>query len=248
MLRILVVDDNPNNLDLTSRMLRRAGYGVETAVNGESGVKMAEEWRYDLIVMDMAMPGISGGEATKLIRDAEKASGTPRVPVIAFTANAIEEFRQRAMRSDMDDFVTKPIERRQLLAAIERSVDDRVIVLVADDNAMDRDRTLRYLRAMDGVGTIAAGSAAEAYSACTRQRVSCALLNVSLPDLSGVELVRQIRGTKYGGDTGIIAVNDSPDTEARKGFLASGCVGYLEKPYGQAELIKVIEPLLMPVS
>jgi CheY-like chemotaxis protein len=78
MLRILTVDDNPTNLALTSRMLQRPGYAVDTATNPEEGVAMAERWRYDLIVMDMSMPGIGGGEATLQIRRAEKAAGTRR--------------------------------------------------------------------------------------------------------------------------------------------------------------------------
>jgi CheY-like chemotaxis protein len=78
MLRILTVDDNPTNLALTSRMLQRPGYAVDTATNPEEGVAMAERWRYDLIVMDMSMPGIGGGEATLQIRSAEKAAGTRR--------------------------------------------------------------------------------------------------------------------------------------------------------------------------
>src|SRR5580765_4634318 len=98
MFRILFVDDNPTNLDLTSRMLNKAGYLVATASSGEEGVKMAVLWRYDLILMDMSMPGISGVESTRGIRRTEKAAGMRRVPVVAFTANAVEEYRQRAMR------------------------------------------------------------------------------------------------------------------------------------------------------
>jgi CheY-like chemotaxis protein len=63
--RILAVDDNVTNLDVTSRMLQKAGYGVSSAETGEDGDRMAGLRRYDLIVMDMIMPGIGGGEATK---------------------------------------------------------------------------------------------------------------------------------------------------------------------------------------
>jgi CheY-like chemotaxis protein len=242
MLRILVVDDNLTNLDLTSRMLQRAGYGVDTATNGEQGVEMAGRWRYDLIVMDMAMPGIGGGEATRRIRAAEETNATRRVPVVAFTANAIEEFRQRARRSDMDDFLTKPIERRQLLAAVERSIDDRPIVLVADDCIADRERTLRYLRAVDRIGVVAARTGTEAIAICSSQRVTLALINMSLPDISGIEAAFRIRQSKYGETIGIVAVSDKVDPEARKHSIRHGCVGFLEKPFAQADIVDLLHP------
>jgi CheY-like chemotaxis protein len=238
MFQILVVDDHPDNLDLTSRILQKAGYGVATAASGEEGVKMASAWRYDLIVMDMAMPGISGPEAARKIRGDEAASGSRRVPVIAFTANAVEEFRQRAMRSDMDDFITKPIERRHLLAAVERSLDDRLVVLVADDRAADRGRTVHYLRELDRVAVLAVSSGIEAVAACARQRVTLAVINMSLPDISGIEAAHRIRSSPSGAGVAIIAVSDRPDPEARKHWGKSGFAGYLEKPVTQADILK----------
>lgn len=244
MYRILVVDDTPNNLDLTSRILKRAGYGVDTAENGEEGVRMAGLWRYDLVVMDMAMPGINGGEATMQIRNAERTAGTRRVPVIAFTANALQEVRQRAMRSDMDDFITKPIEPRKLLAAVERSLDDRSIFLVADDCTPDRERTLRYLRALDRVGVVSASTGAEAIAACARQRITFALVNTRLSDVTGVEAAHQIRNSRYGDTIGIVVVSDKVDSDAREQYSASGYAGYLEKPIDQAAIVRVIGPLM----
>jgi len=253
MLRILTVDDNPTNLDLTSRMLRRAGYSVDTATNGEEGVAMAGRWRYDRIVMDMSMPGIGGGEATLLIRGAEKAAGTRRVPVVAFTANAVEDVRQRAMRSDMDDFITEPIERRQLLAAVERSIDDRLVVLVADDGTADRERIVHSLRAadllsadrfsIDRLVVVAVRTGADAISACTTQRITLALINLTLPDISGIEAAHQIRNSRNSRNIGIIAVSDKIDPEARKHSIRHGYVGYLEKPIVQNELLGLLRPL-----
>jgi CheY-like chemotaxis protein len=260
MFRILAVDDNPVNLDITARMLRKAGYAVDTAVNGETGVEMAGRFRYDLIIMDMMLPGIGGGEATKLIRDAEKEAGHRRVPVIAFTADVVDECWQKARRGDMDDFITKPLEIRTLLAAVERSLDNRSLVLVADECPQDRDRTLRYLRGLSNVSTLGAGTGAEAVAACQRQRVTLALINGTLPDMSGVETAQQIRNLKYGSYIGIVAVRHKavPDTAvpdnpgegenaslgAGKDSPGNGFVGLLEKPYGQAEILDLIRPLM----
>jgi hypothetical protein len=213
---------------------------------------MAAQWRYDLIVMDMSMPGIGGGEATRRIRSAEKAAGTRRVPVVAFTANAVEDFRQRAMRCDMDDFITKPIERRQLLAAVERSIDDRPTVLVADDCTADRERIVHSLRAMDRLAAdrlvvIPVRTGAEAIAACSQQRITLGLINLTLPDISGIEAAHQIRTSRYGESIGIIAVSDKIDPEARKHSVRHGCLGYLEKPIVQSELVGLLQPLALSV-
>jgi CheY-like chemotaxis protein len=248
MFQILVVDDNLTNLDVISRMLQKAGYRVATAANGEQGVRMAAQWRYDLIVMDMRMPGISGGEATQQIRAAEKATATRRVPVVAFTADAVPESRQRAIRSDMDDFITKPIEFRQLLAAVERSLDNRTVVLVADDSAPDRDRAARYLRALDRVCVVTAGSGPEAIAACARQRITLALINLALPDIDGIPIATRIRTSESGREIGIVAINNQVDAEARQGSLNAGYAGYVEKPFTQPDIAQFLQPKPLPVS
>ena len=251
MFRILVTDDDPIDLDITVRMLREAGYAVDTAMSGAGAVAMAAQFRYDLVIMEMMLPDMGGGQATKLIRSAEQEAGRRRVPVIAFTADGLDECRQKALRSDMDDFVTKPIRIRPLLAAVERSLDARPLVLVADECPHDRDRTLRYLRGLGHVSTLGAGTGEEAVAACDRQRVTLALVNGTLPDMSGAETAEQIRNLKFGNEIGIIAVGNKSDkdkaaTDAPNTSCGSGFVGFLEKPYGQAEILDLIRPL-MPV-
>jgi CheY-like chemotaxis protein len=156
----------------------------------------------------------------------------------------MEEMRQRALRSDMDDFITKPIEIRQLLAAVERSLDDRPVVLVADDCVQDRQRMLRYLRSLDRVGALSATTGAEAVATCEGQRVTFALISVGLPDMGGIEAVRKIRSSKYGADIGIVAVGEKADAEARQKSLEAGCSGFLERPFGQAELVGILQPMI----
>ena len=109
--RILVVEDNPKNLKLVRDVLQHFGYRVFEAMTGEDGVRVAREITPHLILMDLQLPGIDGTEALRRIR-AETA--TRSVPVVAVTAFAMPEDRQRAIESGFNGYVAKPISVRNL--------------------------------------------------------------------------------------------------------------------------------------
>lgn len=109
--RILVVEDNTKNLKLVRDVLRHYGYEVVEATSGEDGVRLAVEVAPDLVLMDLQLPGIDGTEALRRIRDAE---GGSEVPVVAVTAFAMDEDRERALASGFDGYVEKPISVRAL--------------------------------------------------------------------------------------------------------------------------------------
>jgi two-component system cell cycle response regulator DivK len=116
MSKILIIDDDAQNRDLASRILKRNGYDVVHVESGEAGILMAEAEMPDLIFMDLAMPDIDGFEAAQRIKD---APGTRAIPIIALTAFVVrEETRNRALESGFDDFESKPVNSRRLLAKI----------------------------------------------------------------------------------------------------------------------------------
>ncbi len=112
---ILLVEDNEDNQDLVKEILHRAGATVDVAGNGASGVQMALRKRYDVVLMDIQMPGLDGFNAISLLRQKGYAQ-----PVAALTANAlkseVDTFRERGF----NDYLTKPIERPKLIQAIRR--------------------------------------------------------------------------------------------------------------------------------
>jgi CheY-like chemotaxis protein len=120
MARILLVEDNEMNRDMLSRRLMRKGYEVAMAVDGLQGVEMARAGSYDLILMDMSLPGIDGWEATRQLRAAPE---TKTVPVIALTAHAMAGDRDKALEAGCNDYDTKPIELPRLLEKIEALLD-----------------------------------------------------------------------------------------------------------------------------
>ncbi len=116
MKKILLVEDNELNRDMLSRRLQKRGYEVVMAVDGESGVVMAQTAAPGLILMDMSLPGIDGWEATRRIKAAVQ---TRHIPIVALTAHALPGEREKALAAGCDEFDTKPIDLPRLLQKIE---------------------------------------------------------------------------------------------------------------------------------
>jgi two-component system sensor histidine kinase/response regulator len=122
--RVLLAEDNVVNQKVALRMLEKLGCAVDVANDGGAAVKAWEASQYDAIFMDCQMPVLDGYEATRAIRAAELKSGRKRTPVIALTAHAMKGADEQCYAAGMDDYLTKPIERPQLIACIERWLTD----------------------------------------------------------------------------------------------------------------------------
>ncbi len=115
--RILLVEDNSVNQIVAKGMLKKIGYQVFIANNGQEAVKSIEHTSYDLVLMDCQMPVMDGFAATRAIRQMDKAKD---LPIIALTANALKEDRARCKDAGMDDYLTKPYKQDALEATIEK--------------------------------------------------------------------------------------------------------------------------------
>jgi two-component system, cell cycle response regulator DivK len=115
VVKILLVEDNEMNRDMLSRRLKRNGYEVVIAVDGQQGVDMAASEAPSLILMDMSLPVIDGWEATRRIKASD---ATRAIPVIALTAHAMAGDREKAIDVGCEDYDTKPVEITRLLGKI----------------------------------------------------------------------------------------------------------------------------------
>jgi len=118
--RVLLVDDNPVNRRLATRMLEKFGVQTDTAKNGQEALDRLAEGSWDMILMDCQMPILDGYEAAEEIRRREDRTGAERVPIVAMTAHAMQGDREKCLASGMDDYLTKPLDSRAFLAVIER--------------------------------------------------------------------------------------------------------------------------------
>jgi len=117
MKKILVIEDNENNLYMVKFMLENDGYQVVEATDGLEGVKLSASEKPDLILMDMQLPGLDGYEATKQI----KANGeTSNIPVIAVTSYAMVGDREKTLKAGCDCYIEKPIDPKTFISEIEQ--------------------------------------------------------------------------------------------------------------------------------
>ncbi len=117
--RILLVEDNEMNRDMLSRRLKRAGFDVLLAVDGEDALASIRDERPSLVLLDMNLPRIDGWAVCREVRSSRDLAATP---IIALTAHAMAEDRDRALDAGCDDYATKPIDFPALLAKIETMI------------------------------------------------------------------------------------------------------------------------------
>ncbi|WP_300161390.1 PAS domain S-box protein [Solidesulfovibrio sp.] len=115
---VLLIEDSPGNAEVTRLMLKDAPYDLTWAPSGEAGLALLRERRFDVVLMDMEMPGLDGCETTDALRRLEAEQGRPRTPVVALTAHAFEEHRQQCLVAGCDDFQVKPIAKPRLLETL----------------------------------------------------------------------------------------------------------------------------------
>jgi CheY-like chemotaxis protein len=129
-LHVLLAEDNVVNQRLAASLLERRGHRVTIAANGREAVTACERNGFDVVLMDVQMPEMGGFEATQAIRAREGVAGK-RVPIIAMTAHAMKGDRERCLAAGMDEYLTKPLDPRQLCALVESITADRPPVQVA---------------------------------------------------------------------------------------------------------------------
>jgi CheY-like chemotaxis protein/HPt (histidine-containing phosphotransfer) domain-containing protein len=120
---ILLVEDNMVNQKIALRLLeKKLGYHADAVANGKEAIEHLEKKDYDLVLMDCQMPEMDGYEATGTIRDQNSAVRNHSIPIIAMTANAMKGDRKKCLESGMDDYVSKPINVKELADAIDRNL------------------------------------------------------------------------------------------------------------------------------
>jgi two-component system, sensor histidine kinase len=123
-MKVLLAEDNLVNQKVASKMLEKSGIVVKIVQNGKEAVEMYQKEKFDIILMDIQMPVMSGDIATQLIREQEKEKGLKPMPIIALTAHAMAGDREKYISLGMNDYVSKPIDKATLINAISQAINN----------------------------------------------------------------------------------------------------------------------------
>lgn len=136
---VLLVEDNPVNKEIATGLLRHLGCSVVVVDNGREAVAAVAEQSFDLVLMDCEMPVMDGFEATRAIREREKSEGKRRTAVVALTANASREYRNRCHESGMDGYLSKPHTLQELIATLASWLEGRQDVVSLENSRRSVD-------------------------------------------------------------------------------------------------------------
>jgi two-component system sensor histidine kinase/response regulator len=251
--RVLVIEDDPNNLDVAQRIIRAAGHEPISATDGASGLETARAEHPDVILVDLLLPRVDGWTVTKTLRGEAWAK---EIPIIAVSALAMQQDRARAIEAGCDDFVSKPYAPAELRAVLARFLEDGNMparqsamgrrgakaavhdlgrILVVDDEPANVELLVRRLEAL-GADTLRASNGEDALALADRELPDLILLDVMMPGIDGYDTCRRLKMNDRTAPIPVIfaTARDRAD-DLSKGFEV-GAVDYVTKPIEPVEL------------
>jgi two-component system sensor histidine kinase/response regulator len=194
--RILIVDDNPTNLRLATDILEDAGCQIYQAGDAEEAVAMLQSITPDLILMDIALPGMDGLSLTRQLKGDARFR---QIPVVALTASAMKGDQEKALAAGCQAYITKPIDTRRFgqqilgyVSAEDARAPSGKVILVVDDYPANRE-LLRAGLEGEGLTVVEAGNGVEALRLLDQQQVDAVISDILMPAMDGFRLCHEIR-------------------------------------------------------
>jgi CheY-like chemotaxis protein len=252
--RVLVVEDDANNLDVASRIIRASGHEALVAADGVAGLDLARVERPDAVLVDLLLPRMDGWSLTRSLRAEPWAAS---IPIIAVSALALPSDRARAIEAGCDDFVSKPFAPAELRAILLRYFPGGAAqvpasrdgaptirgpvpiplgkVLIVDDEIANVELLARRLEAI-GCQTQVASSGERAIALARTEQPDLILLDVMMPGMDGLQACRRLKSQPETADIPVIFVTAKDRSEdVSKGFEVGG-IDYIAKPFEPIEL------------
>ena len=246
--RILVVDDKAAGRAAVQETLHPMGVVVDEAADGKEAIERLAVSRYDLVVMNLAMPVLDGYEATEMIRNGEAGKEATIVPIIAYTEQPYAVAQGKVKKAGMQGLITKPCTENELLREIAGVFHDlqgislQVLkgksVLIADDSAVNRIG-LRILLEKYDMKVEEASNGKEVFDKLEQGLFDLVLMDIGMPEMNGLEATKRIRQSEEANVSAIPVIGLSGESEEAliREALGSGMNDYLVKPVDMRQLM-----------
>ncbi len=211
--KVLLAEDEYINRVLIEKVLEQLGVDVFSVASGEEAVEEACSGKHEFILMDIQMDGVDGLEATKRIRSYEKKHGG-HIPIVALTAHAMVGDREKCLRAGMDEYLRKPVDRKEILEVLTEYLTSRA--LVVDSDIESQNVFVKNLVESGWQVTIAETKRSAMYEA-TLNHFDLIILDTSSSQIKGLEAVKTIRQLEqYTGQRATIISLDEDGTVKEK--------------------------------
>jgi two-component system cell cycle response regulator len=246
MARVLVIEDNPANMELMTYLLRAFGHSVLEATDGRQGMRAAQESRPDLVICDLQLPLVDGYEIARTL----KADASMRtVPLLAVTAYAMVDDRGKALAAGFDGYFAKPIDPAAFVEQVQAflpaaSRPARRLVLVTDDRAVNLELA-QALLAGSGYEVETALSAAQALRLARERPPDLIVSDVVMDGGDGYGFIQDVKADPALAGIPFVFLTSTAvtDREKQKG-LALGAAKYLVRPMEPELLLRELEECL----
>jgi len=231
---ILVVDDLHSIRLTLGGILEDEGHNVVTVENGYQAIEAVRKNRFDVIFMDIKMPGING---VQTFREVKKID--PKAAVIMMTAYSVEDLVKEALEEGAYAIIYKPFDIDRIIAIIEEVLKD-VLILVVDNEFADRE-SLKAILEDKGYRVATARDGAEAIEMVKSRHYDIIFLDVRLPDMSGVETFERVK--KIDPQATVIMMTGYTEEDLVKRAVSQGAYTCIYKPFDMDKVIAVVEDI-----
>ncbi len=232
---ILVVDDLRSMRLTLGGILEDNGHNVVTVENGYQAIEAARKTHFDAIFMDIKMPGING---VQTFREVKKIDGESAV--IMMTAYSVEDLVKEAMEEGAYAIVYKPFDIDSIIVIIEELLHEKALILVVDDQFSDRE-TIKAILEDKGYRVATANDGTEAIEMVKSRHYDIIFLDVSLPDMNGVETFEQVKG--IDPKEAVIMMTGYTEEDLVREAINEGAYTCIYKPFDMEKVIELVEKI-----
>lgn len=231
--RILVVDDDPDSVDICRLLLERVGVSVVTADGVASALEKLHSEPFDLVISDLRMPEGGGIRLIEELTTQRHERAWPRPGVVILTAEVLQEQREKAQAAGADSYLTKPIDPESLQDTIERHLDTRPLVLMVEDDASMRMLMAVPMQRLTEHRFVSCPDADSARRIAQHYPIDLVLLDLELGERSGLELLPELQRL---GVRDVVAMTGHTESSVHRDCVERGCNDVWTKPIRPNEL------------